>query len=351
MVVITIVAVLSSIGFVTFGGIQSKTRDTKRKQDLKQLSVALEIYRQTHSDNYFTTNTAQCDPTNNSAPFYSAMLQYMSSGAVPVDPSTQAQYCYYSEGTSGKSFRLFAKLENCSDPAVYNPTTCVNDPYNFTVISPDLQIASAVIPPPITLVASAQSVSSMPSWSQDCGNGANRMLIVTSGEWRGDATSQLNGLTYAGAALTKLGQVFNTSGGALVTMWYKIAPSTGINNIISSASSTSVVFGSSCWQGVSQVSPANLTTAFNYSTTPSITVPSTTITDMVVDGLAILCANQAVATPGSGQSPALADINACNPHVVHSKKTGNAASTTMSWTLTGSEFRWAQIGTALKQAP
>ncbi len=51
MVVIALVAVLTSIGFAAFNGIQSKTRDSKRKQDLKQLSIALELYRQTHSDN------------------------------------------------------------------------------------------------------------------------------------------------------------------------------------------------------------------------------------------------------------------------------------------------------------
>ncbi len=67
---------------------------------------------------------------------------------MPVDPSTQAQYCYYSEGTNGKSFRLFTKLENCSDPDVYNPSTCASDPYNFSVASTDLTIAQASIAPP-----------------------------------------------------------------------------------------------------------------------------------------------------------------------------------------------------------
>jgi prepilin-type N-terminal cleavage/methylation domain-containing protein len=48
MVAITILAVVSSIGFVTYSNSQIAARDGKRKQDLRAISTALELYYQTN---------------------------------------------------------------------------------------------------------------------------------------------------------------------------------------------------------------------------------------------------------------------------------------------------------------
>ncbi|OGE37819.1 hypothetical protein A3F00_03170 [Candidatus Daviesbacteria bacterium RIFCSPHIGHO2_12_FULL_37_11] len=139
--VITIIAVLSGIGLTSFRGVQSKARDSTRKNDLRQLSVALELYKQNNNGGYYSTGTSECSLANSDT-FYSAISPFMSGGSVPSDPLTQnGKYCYFSEGTNGQSFRLFAKLENCSDKDVIDPASCSPTQYNFSVASQDLTIA------------------------------------------------------------------------------------------------------------------------------------------------------------------------------------------------------------------
>lgn len=49
LVAITITAILSTIGFVSYSQAQVLSRDARRKQDLKAVATALEIYRQKNS--------------------------------------------------------------------------------------------------------------------------------------------------------------------------------------------------------------------------------------------------------------------------------------------------------------
>jgi prepilin-type N-terminal cleavage/methylation domain-containing protein len=44
LVVIAILALLTGLGLRTFGTVQQKSRDSRRKQDLQNISKALEIY-------------------------------------------------------------------------------------------------------------------------------------------------------------------------------------------------------------------------------------------------------------------------------------------------------------------
>jgi prepilin-type N-terminal cleavage/methylation domain-containing protein len=48
MIAITILAVISSIGFVTYTNSQISARDGRRKQDLRSIATALELYYQTN---------------------------------------------------------------------------------------------------------------------------------------------------------------------------------------------------------------------------------------------------------------------------------------------------------------
>ena len=143
LTVITIIAVLAGIGMVSFQGVQSKGRDSTRKSDLRALSSALEIYFQ-KNDGYIDGTPGvegDCSGADTSA-LYSGITTYMANQKVPVDPKTITQYCYMSVN-SGQSFRLFAKLENCSDPEVINPGSCSPTDWNFSVVSHDLAIALA----------------------------------------------------------------------------------------------------------------------------------------------------------------------------------------------------------------
>lgn len=46
IVVITIIAVITAIGTVNFGGVNKKSRDSKRMADLERIRMALEVVRQ-----------------------------------------------------------------------------------------------------------------------------------------------------------------------------------------------------------------------------------------------------------------------------------------------------------------
>src|SRR5437016_6209270 len=113
LIVITIIAILSGVGLTFFQQAQAKVRDTKRKEDLRNLGNALELYRQVpqHSDQYIVSASQSCNSTDTTS-FYLAIASYMSNQIVPTDPKTGGQYCYYSEN-NGNSYRLYAKLENC----------------------------------------------------------------------------------------------------------------------------------------------------------------------------------------------------------------------------------------------
>lgn len=150
LVVVGIIAVLSTIGIVNYQGSTAKARDSTRKTDLGNLATALEIYYQ--KNNGYVPGLGDCDTDTNT--FYSKIAQYMSSD-VPKDPKYKdpqtgeaEPYCYVSVN-NGASYRLFAKLEDCSDPQVINPATCSTDKYNYSVVSDDLNtIAYAPFPSP-----------------------------------------------------------------------------------------------------------------------------------------------------------------------------------------------------------
>src|SRR5688572_5340431 len=128
LVVVAIISVLSTIGFVSFQGISGRSRDSHRKTDLQNLSSALEIYYQ--QNNQYVGGNGSC---SDSSGFYTSISPYIT-GAVPTDPLTRSQYCYQSIN-QGASYRLYAKLENCSDAEIIG--ACSNQ-YNFSIPSPDL---------------------------------------------------------------------------------------------------------------------------------------------------------------------------------------------------------------------
>ncbi len=131
LVVISIIAVLSTIGFSTFQGVQSKARDATRKQDLTRLAFALEIYLQKNGT-YPTTDSDGCLPIDDT--LYEQIAP--SSGKAPLDP-TGNPYCYVAVD-NGQSYRLFAKLENCSDPNIIQQPNCIDANYNYSMVSPDI---------------------------------------------------------------------------------------------------------------------------------------------------------------------------------------------------------------------
>lgn len=146
LVVISIVAVLSTIGVTTYQGVQSKARDSVRKSDLTKLALALEIYAQQHNGQYFYDNTAnnttdscQTAPDPASNRFYNAIKTYLSDqDNLPKDPVTNLAYCYIS--VDGSSYNLYAKLDNCSGSG---GNLCQYTNYNHSIVSDNITIAAA----------------------------------------------------------------------------------------------------------------------------------------------------------------------------------------------------------------
>ncbi|MBI2021391.1 prepilin-type N-terminal cleavage/methylation domain-containing protein [Candidatus Daviesbacteria bacterium] len=119
LISITIIAIIASIGFVSYSQAQSTGRDSRRKQDLASLANALEIYYQikkTHPPDAssYSTGSANCVSTILSG----LPPNYINS--VPEDPlfnsgapasSTNVCY-YYRKGTDESKYTLYAKIEN-----------------------------------------------------------------------------------------------------------------------------------------------------------------------------------------------------------------------------------------------
>jgi prepilin-type N-terminal cleavage/methylation domain-containing protein len=151
LVAISILSVVAAIGLTTFTQAQKVARDSKRKQDLRSIAVALEVYYQKYKHypcatwwinstggGYWITNTsnipsdsAYCGNSSsaNSDPFNSTFISTM-----PVDPVNSGgySYVYWSRGDgypagppgcgtiTGQSYYMYTKLENTADPDAHS---------------------------------------------------------------------------------------------------------------------------------------------------------------------------------------------------------------------------------------
>lgn len=150
LVAISILAVVAAIGLTTFTQAQKVARDSKRKQDLRSIAVALEVYYQKYkhypcatwwinstSGGFWITNTsntpgetANCGNTSSatSDPFNSTFITTM-----PVDPINSGGYSYVywsrADGyagppacstVTGQAYYMYAKLENTADPDAHS---------------------------------------------------------------------------------------------------------------------------------------------------------------------------------------------------------------------------------------
>jgi len=149
LVVMTIIGILAVVSLANFRTSQMKARDAQRKSDLRQIANALEAYMSDHGG-YPPSSTngkikacrcgngnVECEWGGDSGEreFCDANnTVYMSK--VPGDPTGSPNYCYWSDG---KSFKLYAKLENSKDPEAKGPYTCAGyASYNFGISSPNI---------------------------------------------------------------------------------------------------------------------------------------------------------------------------------------------------------------------
>lgn len=147
LITITIIGILSSIGFSTFSSAQRKAKDTQRKNDLITIAKALEVYNNDYGL-YPTSDTGQIkgctvDLATEVVCAWGASFQHANTEpdtiyliALPDDPSSSQDY-YYEAAGDRKSYQLYARLENIEDssvprdeddnPQVYSNTVCGTD--------------------------------------------------------------------------------------------------------------------------------------------------------------------------------------------------------------------------------
>lgn len=111
LIAITILAILSVIGFTVFTGIQKDARDTKRKADINAMAAAMEAHYNSAVDKGCTPGVvgAYCKPLDSAL--------WFSSGKIPKDPGNNSSYAL-TEGDGAspfdggeKSFKVCATLE------------------------------------------------------------------------------------------------------------------------------------------------------------------------------------------------------------------------------------------------
>lgn len=118
LVSITIIGILASIGLNTFTSAQIKSRDTKRKSALNQISRSLEMYFNDYKKYPDDDGNGNLDGYAWNGSFQDAKgTIYMIK--LPIDPTLGYSY-FYASLDSGKKFQLYARLENSQDPAIMN---------------------------------------------------------------------------------------------------------------------------------------------------------------------------------------------------------------------------------------
>lgn len=162
LVVISIIAMLSIIGMITYSSIQLRARDAKRKTDLRSIKVALELYKQ--QNGYYPSNVSGWMYSSSGDVWIPGLdFNYFSNG-IPKDPlntgtspfntSTGYVYAYIDNAAAcsypiGQWFILVAQLENkqdqdrieiknykwCDGTNIYNTQATYTSPSAFIVTS------------------------------------------------------------------------------------------------------------------------------------------------------------------------------------------------------------------------
>jgi prepilin-type N-terminal cleavage/methylation domain-containing protein len=145
MIAISILAILATIGMTTYSQAQLRGRDAKRKQDLRAISTALELYYQrnkrfpcstTWQSSSYTGGAWLRDETVSAVPACDGSKpiepQYINS--LPVDPISNTSATPYAENNlgygyhsaawcsavAGQSYILVAQLENPNDSEAHS---------------------------------------------------------------------------------------------------------------------------------------------------------------------------------------------------------------------------------------
>jgi prepilin-type N-terminal cleavage/methylation domain-containing protein len=102
LIVIAIIGILVSIGIVSYGSVNKRSRDTKRKSDVEQIRSALEMYR---ADMGYYSGSGNGSWTDASDLAVDLVDTY--APAIPSDPATGQLYRYMATNGSGTPTRYY----------------------------------------------------------------------------------------------------------------------------------------------------------------------------------------------------------------------------------------------------
>lgn len=115
LVVIGIISVLAAVAVPNFMGARERARDAQRKNDIRQIQNAFELYKQNQNPPRYLTDTQWATGlTCGSAWISLAGDTYMNK--FPCDPSSGSKYSYTRDASDTLKYTLYACLENKSDP-------------------------------------------------------------------------------------------------------------------------------------------------------------------------------------------------------------------------------------------
>jgi type II secretion system protein G len=111
LVVIAIIGLLTTVAMVAMKNAREKSRDTKRKGDLRQLYTALNVsFNSAGNGLYPVQATFACIGQTTTPNLYSALVTNNIMKTLPNDPMGGA-WCYQYRG-GAQDFKIIAKLEN-----------------------------------------------------------------------------------------------------------------------------------------------------------------------------------------------------------------------------------------------
>jgi hypothetical protein len=127
--------------------------------------------------------------------------------------------------------------------------------------------------------ATTQNVSATSLTFAHTTSGSNRILWLGANQQDSAGTYSLTGCTYAGVSMTQAGSTQASTNPYQTSLWYLIAPSTGSNNVVISASTSRAILGfASSYTGAKQTGQPDATNGSNF-TSSTMTLSVTTIAD------------------------------------------------------------------------
>lgn len=132
LIAVSIIAILISIGVVSYGSVNKRSRDAKRKGDIEQLRSGLEMYR---ADNGYYPNTGGGSWADASG--LSGVLVPTYLPAIPSDPKSTQMYRFEATNISSGNYYgycLSALIESEDPNDTCTPDTVSS--HNYGVKSP-----------------------------------------------------------------------------------------------------------------------------------------------------------------------------------------------------------------------